>query len=152
MDAIVAANTTTKVEDRTVYVPGDMTFNTMPVWADGINNIVFQIDGTLRLSKSHHRFPNRSPGSIRDMFYFEDVDTLTFQGSGEIDGQGYMWWVRELIGRNKNGRPQLIRIQRGRNLQFSGIRWINSPHTHFLLKDIDNLYMHDFEIYVDHKG
>jgi len=46
----------------------------------------------------------------------------------------------------------LMRIQRGRNLSFSGIRWINSPIMHFVLKDIDNLHMHDMEIHVDHKG
>ena len=43
-------------------------------------------------------------------------------------------------------------IHRGRNLNFSGVRWINSPSFHFMLKDIDNLYMHDMEIRVDIKG
>ena len=152
MDAIVAANFTETVSERIVIVPYNFTFNTMPVWAANIKNIVFQIDGTLRLSKAHHKFPERTPGEIRDMFFFEDVDTIKFQGIGEIDGQGYMWWVREFIGRNKNGRPRMIWIQRGRNLEFTGVRWTNSPHFHLWLKDIDNLYCHDFEIYVDTKG
>ena len=152
MDAIVAANYTETVSERVVRVPDNMTFNTMPVWAAGISNIVFQIDGTLRLSKAHHHFPERNPGEIRDLFFFSDVDTITFQGSGEIDGQGYMWWVREFIGMNKSGRPRMIWIQRGRNIEFTGVRWTNSPHFHLWLKDIDNLYCHDFEIYVDTKG
>ena len=78
MDAIVAANTTSALTDRVVLVPADLTFYTMPVWAANITNIVFQIDGTLKLSKNHHRFPLRKPGQIRDMFYLEDVDSLTF--------------------------------------------------------------------------
>ena len=44
------------------------------------------------------------------MFFFEDVDTLTVQGNGTVDGQGYMWWVREFIGMNKNNRPKLFWI------------------------------------------
>ena len=131
MDAIVAANTTTTVDERVVLVPANLTFNTMPVWAANVTNVVFQIDGTLRLSKRHHLIPERKLGKLYDFFYLTDIDTITFQGSGEVDGQGYMWWVRELIGQNHNGRPHLVRIRRARNISFSGIRWINSPSFHF---------------------
>ena len=62
MDAIVAANITESQSERVVLVPADFTFYTMPVWADNITNIVFQIDGKLKLSKNHHRFPLRKPG------------------------------------------------------------------------------------------
>ena len=94
MDAIVAANYTDT--DRTVFVP-NMTFHCMPVWATHINNITFQIDGTIMLSKRHHKIPLRKEKKIRDMFFFEDVDGLTVQGVGTVDGQGYMWWIRELL-------------------------------------------------------
>ena len=95
MDAIVAANTTT--DDRTVVIPANFTFSTMPVWGNFITNVTFQIDGTLKLSKAHHHFTMRKEGKISDLFYFEDVSDVTFQGSGVIDGQGYMWWVREVL-------------------------------------------------------
>lgn len=94
----------------------------------------------------------RTEKKIRDMFYFVGVSDLTFQGNGTVDGQGYMWWVREFIQRNTHGRPKLMEFHQGRNLHFSGIRWIDSPSFHFVFKDIDNLYMHDMEIHVDYKG
>ena len=46
----------------------------------------------------------------------------------------------------------MIGIERGRNLHFTGVRYINSPSFHFELIDIDNLYMHDMAIHVDIKG
>lgn len=152
MDAIVAANTTTTMDDRTVTVPSGLTFYTMPIWADEITNIVFQIDGTLRLSKRHRQFPLRIEGKVRDLFRFNDVDSITFQGSGEIDGQGYMWWVRELLSQNKNERPKMFVVNRGRNLHLTGIRWVNSPQKFIEPVDVDNLYIHDMEIYVDVMG
>ena len=63
-----------------------------------------------------------------------------------------MWWVRTLIAQNHNGRPNLISIERGRNLEFSGVRWINSPSFHLELKDVDGVHIHDMEIHVDMKG
>lgn len=152
MDAIVAANYTTTDSDRVVLVPANHTFNIMPVWAANITNIVIQIDGTIRLSKRHHLITQLRPGKLYDVLYFEDVEGITFQGSGEVDGQGYMWWVRTLIALNHNGRPNLISIERGRNIEFSGVRWINSPSFHLELKDIDGLHIHDMEIHVDMKG
>ena len=49
----------------------------MPVWASNITNVVFQIDGTLKLSKRHHLFPQRTPGKVYDLFYLEDIDMIT---------------------------------------------------------------------------
>ena len=63
-----------------------------------------------------------------------------------------MWWIRELLSQVPNGRPKLFWVQRGRNIEISGVRWINSPSFHFELKDTENMHLHDFEIWVDHKG
>jgi len=63
-----------------------------------------------------------------------------------------MWWVRELLKKNPNGRPLLIEIRRTRYLDFSGIKLLNSPHFHLSAKDIDQAYFHDFEIEVDIMG
>ena len=52
METIVVANITDY--DRTVVVPANFTFHTMPIWAYNITNITFIIDGTVKLSKAHH--------------------------------------------------------------------------------------------------
>ena len=63
-----------------------------------------------------------------------------------------MWWVRDLLGRNPHGRPRMLYCRGGRNIEFSGIRWVNSPRMHINIKDIAGMHMHDFEIRVDYMG
>ena len=63
-----------------------------------------------------------------------------------------MWWVRELFGANHNKRPILLNIERGRNIEIKNVRWINSPRFHIWLEDVDNVWVHDFEIWVDVEG
>ena len=127
MDAIVAANYTTDGV-REVLVPAGHTFHMFGVWADEFTNMNITIDGKIKLSKRHHKWPVvNEKGNIRDFMMFSDIQNVTFRGEGEVDGQGYMWWVREFLGLNNMGRPRLVYIRGGRNLEFTGIRWINSP-------------------------
>lgn len=151
MEAIVAANYTTTLE-KEVYVPWNHTFHMYPIRAYNFTNITFTIDGTIKLSKNHHKFPLDKKDKIYSLFDFEDIENIKFQGVGTIDGQGYMWWVREYISRNPHGRPHLIKIRGALNLEFTGIRWVNSPMYHLDVRDMDGFYAHDFEIFVDYKG
>ena len=153
MDALVVANYTTD-GSREVLVPAGHTFGMFGVWADNFSNVTITIDGTIKLSKRHHRWPMADEKNIRDFMMFEDISDVIFRGEGTVDGQGYMWWVREFLQRNKNpkGRPRLVYIRGARNLEFTGIRWLNSPKQHLNIKDVDTMHLHDFEIHVDYKG
>ena len=57
--------------------------------------------------------------------------------------------MREYLVLNHAGRPNLLSIERGQNVEFSGIKWQNAPNYHLFIRDIDSFYLHDFEIYVD---
>jgi len=135
-----------------VYVPSNETFYIMPVYVANVRNITVVIDGTVRLSKRHDVWPLSKNDTNRHMFDFTDVENLTIRGNGTVDGQGYMWWVREYLGLNHNKRPSLLNVERARNLEITGVRWINGPRFHLWLEDIDNAWVHDFEIHVDTKG
>lgn len=89
---------------------------------------------------------------VRHFLNFTEVHNFTIRGSGTVDGQGYMWWVREYIGRNPHGRPRLLYIRHATNLEFTGVRYTNSAMFHLDIGDFDGAYFHDFEIYVDTKG
>jgi polygalacturonase len=61
-----------------------------------------------------------------------------------------MWWVRDIFqGQNECCRPDMIRFEHSRNIEMSGVFVTNSPRYHIVLKDCENVEMHDFEIYVD---
>jgi len=63
-----------------------------------------------------------------------------------------MWWIREYLGTNHHHRPHLLVLHYGTNIEFTGVRWMNSPNFHLLIEDFDTAWFHDFEIYVDSYG
>lgn len=75
-EAILAANYTQ--DDRVVYVPSGSVFYTMPIYAEYVNNVTFVIDGTIRFSKRHNKWPLRKENTNRDCFALTDVTNITF--------------------------------------------------------------------------
>lgn len=106
MDAIVAANYTTDGSEREVLIPAGRNFHMQPVWARNFTNVTISIEGNITASKRHHRWPttvhfdekkNITKTNIRDFIDFEYVHDVLVRGNGQVDGQGYMWWIREYI-------------------------------------------------------
>ena len=60
-----------------------------------------------------------------------------------------MWWIREYLGKNHLGRPNIFEVIDSKNLEFSGITLKNSPYYHHHWKRVENVHFHDFEIFVD---
>mmetsp|Transcript_15723 Transcript_15723/g.26505 ORF Transcript_15723/g.26505 Transcript_15723/m.26505 type:complete len:420 (-) Transcript_15723:68-1327(-) len=87
--------------------------------------------------------------SLLDFMTFRDCEAITIQGKGAVEGQGYDWWVREWKKKNAHGRPHLLRYERVQTSEISGVAWRNSPRYHMKLDDVDSIYVHDMEIYVD---
>mmetsp|Transcript_6396 Transcript_6396/g.8550 ORF Transcript_6396/g.8550 Transcript_6396/m.8550 type:complete len:106 (-) Transcript_6396:1052-1369(-) len=101
----------------------------MPVAQRELHNLTITIDGTILASKRHHFWPHDG-GKVAHLFYFAEAHNFTMRGNGTVDGQGYMWWIREYLGTNHHGRPCLIRMDGATNIEFTGIRWMNSPYYH----------------------
>lgn len=95
--ALSAANSTAELSEREVIVPANMTFNMLAVSADNWSNMMITINGTIKLSKRHHFWPLDAKGDVLDFMMFRDIENVTFSGSGTVDGQGYMWWLREFL-------------------------------------------------------
>ena len=121
-----------------------MTFSSLPVRTVNLTDVTIQIDGKLLVSKDFESLPAKS-----DFLMFFGAKNLTFKGEGVIDGQGYMWWIREYLQKNVNGRPNLVIINESSNVEWSGIRLINSPQFHLSMRNVDQGYFHDFEIHAD---
>ena len=125
----------------------------MPVEVHDLYNMTITIDGTLKASKRQHKWEFKTNKTdLANFMHFEEVHNFKINGTGTIDGQGYMWWVREFIGRNTHGRPNLLDIKYGTNLEFTGVKYLNSPHFNLYIRDIDGAYFHDFVIEADAYG
>ena len=122
MDALVAANYTTDGTEREVLVPSGHTFGMMAVWGDEFTNITITIDGNIKASKRFNKWPTNG-NSVRNFMDFNEIHNVIFRGVGTVDGQGYMWWIREYLSLNHKGRPHLFRVNGATNIEIFGIRW-----------------------------
>jgi polygalacturonase len=74
----------------------------------------------------------------------KDLSDVTFTGSGTIDGNGAVWWVEAEKARQiKSGytlpRPNLIVIERAKNLRMENLTLRNSPKFHFVPTDCEDV-------------
>ena len=74
----------------------------------------------------------------------KDLTDVSFTGSGTIDGNGFVWWPEAEKARQiKSGytlpRPNLIVIERSKNLRMENITLQNSPKFHFVPTDCDDV-------------
>jgi hypothetical protein len=98
-------------DDRTILVPKGAVIHMMPVVFEGLENIVIDINGAIIASDNWKSWPHDTGafsdeegyqfhGHYHHFMQFTNCNGLTFQSSqktGKIDGQGYMWWVREFL-------------------------------------------------------
>jgi polygalacturonase len=74
----------------------------------------------------------------------KDLTDVVFTGVGTIDGGGAVWWAEAEKARQiKSGytlpRPNMIVIERSRNLRMENITLQNSPKFHFVPTDCDDV-------------
>ena len=117
----------------------------LPILSKELMDVRLDIQGDLLASK---RFKNwEIEGAKGDeestdngmnhvpFLYFQNCDGLVLESSnskGKIDGQGYMWWFREFLGKNLAHRPKLIEIASSRNIEIMGLFITNSPSFHIV--------------------
>ncbi|XP_018725780.2 probable polygalacturonase At3g15720 [Eucalyptus grandis] len=115
----------------TLVVPGGKKFKLSPVSFKGpckSSSFIVKIDGTLVAPSS----PSEWKGCSADSWLvFQDVANLNVKGSGQVDGQGSLWW-----GGAKN-RPTALSFFHCINLVLSGLQHINSPKNHISISGCD---------------
>jgi len=138
----------------TLLIPFNKTFWLMGgIYARGLVNMTFQIDGILKFSDDQNAWPrNPQTQRVHECFFFEQLNYFTFTSSlplgnkGVIDGSGIHWWgLAEylLIGEN---RPRLLSIYNSTNLLVENILLKNSPYWTFLANDIANLEIRNTDV------
>ena len=80
-----------------------------------------------------------------------DLEDVAFTGKGTIDGNGAVWWEEAEKARQKKPgytlpRPNLVVLNRGKNIRMTGIRLINSPKFHFVPTDCDGVLIEDVTV------
>jgi len=60
----------------------------------------------------------------------KNCKNVTYRGEGEIDGQGWMWWLKFAFNKDSNYRPRLIELTRMDGFEWAGIKLKDSPNSH----------------------
>ena len=150
VDAVYAANNGDFGDDRRVLIDANSTISMMPGCAtSNTTDVVVQIDGKVLLSLNTKHYPENYNANL---FLHSNVSNLTYRGTGEIDGQGWIWWFKFTFGKNVGDRPKLVKWVTCDGCEFTGIKLKNSPHAHLDIRDCINVWVHDFEIEVDPWG
>jgi polygalacturonase len=84
------------------------------------------------------------PGSFNNFLTGKDLEDVTLEGPGTIDGSGQRWWVPAEEARQKKSsytlpRPNLIVLTRVKNLVVRNITIQNSPKFHFVPTECDGV-------------
>ena len=95
--AIYAANASDT--DRVMEVPKGVKFSMFPIRAENMEDVTFDINGAVLATKRWLSWPIQ--GNYYDiLFQIDNSKNLVFKSStksGSLDGQGFMWWVREIL-------------------------------------------------------
>jgi len=122
---------------------------------------IFQLDAgaTLEASTNQMDFMKtpgdwlkaRSSGDFIPFIGGKDLTDVTFTGGGVIDGNGSVWWGEaEKARRSKPGytlpRPNLIVIERSKNLRLENLTLQNSPKFHLVPADCEDVVVSNVTI------
>ncbi len=80
-----------------------------------------------------------------------DLVDVTITGAGTIDGNGAVWWEEAEKARQKVSgftlpRPNLIVLNRGKNIRMTGITLRNSPKFHYVPTDCEDVLIENITI------
>ena len=100
-NARIFNETLRKLKDGDRFLVPNETFYVMGgIQAEGVKNVIIQIDGTIIMSDDIKSWPRDGEGNVRECLEFRNFQnvTITSKGVGTIDGQGRTWWGIPFIG------------------------------------------------------
>jgi polygalacturonase len=93
----------------------------------------------------------RSGGDFIPLIGGKDLTDVTFTGGGVIDGNGVVWWgeaekARQIRPGYTLPRPNLISLERCKNVRMENLTLQNSPKFHFVPADCDDVVISNVTI------
>jgi polygalacturonase len=139
------------------FLPG--TYLSHPLTLCSQTTVKLDAGATLQASTNQSDFMKtpgdwltaKSGGDFVPFVGGKNLTDVTFTGGGVIDGGGAVWWGEaEKARRAKSGytlpRPNLIVLERSKNLRFENITLQNSPKFHLVLSDCEDVVVSNVTI------
>ncbi|MGA2787910.1 MAG: glycoside hydrolase family 28 protein [Verrucomicrobiota bacterium] len=139
------------------FPPG--TYLSQPLAIRNQTTVLLEADATLLASPTQSDYLKgggdwlkaKGSGDFIPFIGGNDLTNVTFTGKGTIDGNGAVWWGEAEKARQKVSgyvlpRPRLIIFNRCKNLRLTGIKLINSPSSHFVPADCEDVTVENVTI------
>lgn len=133
-----------KAVGGTVVIPAG-TYLCQPLNLPTKTTLRIDEGAVLRASTNHADFMKepgdwlkaRSGSDFIPLISGKDLTDVVITGKGTVDGSGAVWWEEAEKARQKVSgftlpRPNLVALNRCKNVRMTGIRLINSPKFHFV--------------------
>ncbi len=173
LPAIQKAIDTAAVKGGTVYLPpGDYTSGTIRLRSHV--NFYLEAGATLYASEKPSDFADQKVKSKEALLFGEDLEDISIEGRGTIDGQQkYFWaddtlesarWTHKMMQMKMGGStarsypaghpkqedyPHLLWLGRCNNVQITGLSWLHSPSWSFALFACSRVVIDGIYIYTN---
>jgi polygalacturonase len=133
-----------------VEIPSGQVYYMYPLLITGVDNLVVNLSGTI-FAHDNYTYWELRWGAYGTLWEFDNCNNLTITGNGQgtIDGQGYNWWLQEFLVKLPYNRPHLILISASRDILVENIHLRNSPCFHLKVSEAANVVIRYITIKVD---
>lgn len=121
------------------------TYLTAPIKIRNLTTLRIVPGATLKAVDDPAAFARTDkPGQFNHFLTGKDLEDITIEGGGTIDGSGQRWWIPAEEARQKKSgytlpRPNLIVLTRVKNLTVRNVTIQNSPKFHFVPTECDGV-------------
>ncbi|KAI3525127.1 hypothetical protein L2E82_02445 [Cichorium intybus] len=150
MMAWMAACQAQQIDRSIIVVPAKKTFLLKPISFIGPCNpthVYVQVSGNI---VGPNKKTDWSGYHLDTWLSFSMVSGLTVSGSGQIDGQGPIWWQNACIGSPAPGTschaPVALMFKRCNGLRLNGLTHVNSPRVHITITACNNVIVSNLRI------
>ena len=140
----------------TVMVMENETFYYIPHAYDtddprliGITDIDICIDGRLVFHNDTDAWPVTQSGSYFNAIDIRESNNVRITGHGTIDGQGWIWWWKFLLGEVVCNRPIMIYFQNCIDVEVEYLTLLDSPRFHVMGSNVLGFVARHLVINVD---
>ncbi|KAI5660498.1 hypothetical protein M9H77_29291 [Catharanthus roseus] len=139
-----------QVSHPVLVIPAQRTFLLKPLTFKGpceSSGIFVQIFGNIVAPDRQSAWKGYH---INSWIVFENINQLTVNGSGQIDGQGSAWWMHPCLPDQSHGQkckgPTAMIFRRCNGLRLNGLTHKNSPGSHIIVTASNDVVISNLHI------
>lgn len=137
--------------NATILIPDEGQYFTLGVNVSSLDYISLQVEGTIIAHPDIDTWNYKITSRKRywSMFDFADCENIHVFGGGEMNGNGYKWWVASFEVKVGGTRPYILHMTDSKNIVVEDIEFRNSPSYHLYIERSRDILIRYVKVRVD---